>query len=364
MSQLKVLFFGGYKADYPRNQIAIHAMEKAGITVEQLHDSHGFLWRFLPLLAGAVKKDFDALWVGYSGHADVLIAKIICLLKGKPLVFDMFVSHYDSEREYNPQGVGLFGSRTGDGEFRLALTRFLDKLSCMLPDKVLADTEQHAEFLSCEFGVPKQKFSWFFAGANEKIMVPPKYPQKKGAFTVLFYGWVTPLHGFKYIVEAARLVEKMGGGINFVFIGDSRYFREFRDSPQKPGNAVFLPPVSHPELAAEISKATVCLGIFGTSGKASRVIPNKVFEPLAMGKPLITASTPAVLPYLVHKRNALLVSQGSAREIADAIIALKKDPKLLARISKGGRDLYSETFSEEKIGQKIKSVLEAVARRK
>jgi glycosyltransferase involved in cell wall biosynthesis len=56
----------------------------------------------------------------------------------------------------------------------------------------------------------------------------------------------------------------------------------------------WIPWAPYRELADWIDHADVCLGIFGDSDKASRVIPNKVFQILAMGKPLITRDSPAI----------------------------------------------------------------------
>ena len=56
----------------------------------------------------------------------------------------------------------------------------------------------------------------------------------------------------------------------------------------------WIPWVLHEEIASWIHRTDVCLGIFGSSDKAGRVIPNKVFEILSCGSPLITRDSRAI----------------------------------------------------------------------
>ena len=48
------------------------------------------------------------------------------------------------------------------------------------------------------------------------------------------------------------------------------------------------------QIPLEIASATLCLGVFGTTDKARRVVPNKVFECVAVGRPVVTGDTPAI----------------------------------------------------------------------
>ena len=73
-------------------------------------------------------------------------------------------------------------------------------------------------------------------------------------------------------------------------------------------------------IAEEAAISHVALGIFGITEKAGRVIPNKAFEAMAMGLPLITRSSKAVDELLTDKTNCLLVEPGNADHLAKQVL--------------------------------------------
>ena len=85
-------------------------------------------------------------------------------------------------------------------------------------------------------------------------------------------------------------------------------------------NVTFLPFVPLPQLPSLIHSADLCLGIFGTSEKARRVIPHKVLDAIACGVPVITADTPAIRERFANNPLVHLVPAGNAQELARRIL--------------------------------------------
>jgi len=96
------------------------------------------------------------------------------------------------------------------------------------------------------------------------------------------------------------------------------------------------------------------LGIFGTSAKAGRVIPNKVFQALACGAPVVTADTAAARELLRDGESALLVPPGDPEALAAAI------RRVTPAIGEGGLAAYRAHASEEVLGARWRKLVEAL----
>ena len=124
-----------------------------------------------------------------------------------------------------------------------------------------------------------------------------------------------------------------------------------------------VPWVAYESLPGELHRATCALGVFGTSAKAARVIPNKAFQALACGTPVVTADTPGARELLVDGESALLVPPGDAEALAEALQRIAADPELAQRLSAGGRAAYEAHASEDVLGRRWRELIEqAVAR--
>jgi glycosyltransferase involved in cell wall biosynthesis len=222
----------------------------------------------------------------------------------------------------------------------------VDRRALRAADVVVADTEQHARFLAELADLERVEVC--FVGAEERIF----RPGSPGAFThALFVGKLIPLQGLKTILEAAKLAPDLP--FRIVGTGQLDGLLETR-----PANVEWVPWVQYERLAGELHAAGAALGIFGSSDKAARVIPNKAFQALACGAPLVTADTPAARELLVGDQSALLVPSGDAQALAEALRRLASDDALRARVAAGGLAAYRRHASEDVLGRRWLSILE------
>ena len=101
---------------------------------------------------------------------------------------------------------------------------------------------------------------------------------------------------------------------------------------------------------------------FGATPKAQRVIPNKVFQALACGKPLVTCSAPAYPEALrASAQSGLIwVPPGDPEQLAQAVRDLAQRPGALASHGAAALATHHRFFSEQQIREQLAVALAAV----
>ena len=376
-NMLTILYFGTYEETYSRNRIMIKSLKKMGYNLKECHVSlwgnkidktksfsgiFGKLFLMLRLLSIYPRLflkylfvgRYDVMFVGYFGHLDMFFAKLFSILtfRRKKIIFDAFISLYDtmvSDRKM-----------LKETSFFSKIVFWLDKLSCWLADTVILDTNAHIDFFHKTFNIPEKKMVRIFASADTDVFYPRQVKEDDNVFNVLFMGKYTPLHGIEHIVEAAETLRE-NKDIRFTFIGKGQLYPEIRQmvKGKQLDNIEFIEWVEYEKLPDYIAKADICLGIFSLSEKASRVIPNKVFQSLAMKKAVITENSKASCELLANEENALLSNPGSGREIAEAILKLKANPSLRCKIEEHGYRRFNERCSLRAVEANLANLLDS-----
>lgn len=351
---MRILFTCGREPHYVRNEVILRGLRERYEVTEVTDSAPGSLMarslRLLPRLLQAVSRNnYDLIFVGFYGY---LLVPWLRRLSRAPIIFDAFVSNYDTlcfdRQQFRP------GSLMG----RIAFS--LDRLACRQADRVLLDTAGHRDYFIKTFGLPPEKLDFLFVSCNEAIFHPLPRETQGASFLVFSYSSYLPLHGIQHIIQAAKLLEAQAQ-IRFRLIGDGPTYPAARRLADDLGikGIDFVPPVPYAQLPLEIARADLCLaGPFGETAKAKRVIPGKLFQFMAMARPVIAGETAANQELLAHQQHAWLTPPGEAEVLAAAIVRLKEDQELLQGLAERGYTCYQERGSETVIRQKLYQIIE------
>lgn len=260
----------------------------------------------------------EVVVVPYPGNLDVLVLWPFARLRGARICWDMFLSLYDT--------VVIDRGMLPSGSLRARLLRAAEWLSTRAADQVLLDTKAHADHVATLFGLPAQRTGSFHVGAETETFVRAVDAPSADPVKVLFYGQFIPLHGLDTIIEAIATIERGGSAepIEFTIVGtgqeQARIDALIARLNLKSVNRIEW--VDYSALPVLIANSSICLGVFAAEGKGTRVIPNKVFQILSVGRPLVTMDSPAIRELVEPGAALRLVPPGDAAALADAITAL------------------------------------------
>lgn len=323
-----------------------------GIAVSWLLAYPLLVWRFM-----AAPKA-DVVVIGYLGLLDAIVLAPFARIRGIPVVWDAFLSLYDTY--VRDRAMARAGS------LRARLLRGLEHLACRLADVIVLDTRAHADLFAHLYKVPADRLAAVFVGAEEAAFALPatRHAPANARPVVLFYGQFIPLHGIDAIVEAA--LSSRGQAFDWQIIGQGQEATRIDALLAAAGRAADhverIAWVDYARLQGCMADADVCLGIFGTSDKAARVIPNKVFQALAAGMPLITRDSPALRELAPDDQPGLyLVPAGDPAALLDALDAFAAER---ARLPANLHAQLRSRFRADALTQGWRHALEAaVARR-
>jgi len=348
-NQISVLYFGTYDPEYSRNHILIDGLRKNDVNVIECRDDSTGFKKFLKLFLKLrrIEDNYDIIVIGFFSPLIVPFAKLITR---KPVIFDPLVLLYDSNvldrKVVKPKSLRAF------------YYWFLDWLTLHLADAVIFDTEENIKYASKEYKVRPEKFKKILIGTREDIYHPVTRNQENKNFLVEFHGFFNTLQGVEFIIKAAKHLESHDD-IRIIIVGNGKGQDKLLQLAQdlRIKNIEFIEPIDKKELAMKISEADVCLGIFGTSDKARRVIPNKVYECVGMRKPVISADTPAIREFFTDD-DLMLVKIADAEAIACAVLKLKRDKKLRERLADNAYAKLNSCASTKILGLEFKEIIQ------
>ncbi|GAB4083702.1 glycosyltransferase [Myceligenerans cantabricum] len=370
-----ILSFGTYDAErHPRVAVLVAGLRAHGAEVTELNRPLGFStaervrmlqqpWR-LPLLAvrllacwagltaGAFRLRHahgrpDAVLVGYLGHFDVVLARV--LFPRSVVVLDHLVFAGDTAADRGAAGL------------RVRLLNALDRVATGCADVVVTDTDEHRAMLPAPskgvtalVGAPTP---WFnathptgrpgdHAGVRGASPATPQAGVVAGArdglvgggehgLRVVFFGLYTPLQGARVIAEGIRDAVDGGARLDVTMVGSGQDLAAAREILAGTPGVTWHDWVEPAELPALVAAHDVCLGIFSDTPKGLRVVPNKVYQGLAAGCVVVTSDTPP-------QRRAVgelaeLVPPADPRALAKTLTDLTDPARLAAARSRASR---------------------------
>ncbi|UYG17927.1 glycosyltransferase [Brachybacterium huguangmaarense] len=283
--------------------------------------------RWLQLAAGSLRyrgdRAPDALLVGYMGHFDVLLARL--LFPRTVIALDHLIF-----------AAGTARDRRASGRVLHLVLSALDRAALAAADVLIMDTDEHARQLR-----PRER--------RRALVVPVGAPARwyrlaqgrhgsrdaDAPLSIVFFGLFTPLQGTPVIAAALRRLHDDGVAFRATLIGTGQDAERCREILEGVDEVTWVPWLEGADLAETVADHDVCLGIMGSTPKGLDVVPNKVYQGLAAGCAVVTSDTPPQRRVLGDAVD--YAPPGDAAALAAVLARLSREPAARRALQVRGR---------------------------
>jgi len=343
-----MLWWGRFDPAYSRNRILRDLLRGRGFEIRDFRPRSSLFGTVESIITRPGTA--DCIWVPCFRHRDFNAARRYADKQRIPLIFDPLISSWDKV---------VFERRKYQASQRrarqlLEWERSLFRRS----DVVIADTQAHRDFFIEELNSPADATFVIPVGAEEGLFTAQPRQALSDPPEILFFGSFIHLQGPQVIVDAAKLVPQA----QWIMLGRGPLRKACESRGAGILNLHFEDWIAYESLPGRIGQADIVLGVFGESGKAGRVIPNKVYQALACGRPVVTRASTAYPDMLETAHPGLhFVPPADAAALADTVKELVAEPTRFEQRQHDARRFFEAYFSREHIDASLKTVLDSPA---
>jgi glycosyltransferase involved in cell wall biosynthesis len=225
-----------------------------------------------------------------------------------------------------------------------------------------------AKLLQEEYQIPADKILPVTNGLNDDLL---KMGEESASsyisdeiFRIFYVGLISQSRGIDTVLEAANHLNHIDN-LEIVLAGPIQEGYEVivKEIMKKQGlceRVILLGRIPNQQVHEWILSSDVCLFPFPSGTGLDEVIPIKVFEYLALRKPVVASDLPGVRNVIVDGYNGFLVSPSDSKQLADIINKLYENPSLWSKLvdnSHMNLDKYLWTSINAQVYSRINTML-------
>lgn len=274
---------------------------------------------------------------------DILYAMLWARLLRKKILVDYYVSIYEKV----VIDEGWFKPRSVLGRLAKKLDRFYYNSGKRVIFLNECERDHYCELANIKRKPDKEAIISLCVEESFKIQ-----GNRSDRFNICWWGSYLPLHGLKYILQAAKIVKDRGLPINWYFFGNSDekgapyvlLAREYGiDDICNFENSYTMKNGKLQEFLK--TNCNLALGNFGDSPKAKFLMNNKVIDACAMKAPILTGNATVYSVYF-DGENDIYMSPNDPQRMADRIEEIYNEQKeILDKRVERNYQIYQDNFT-------------------
>lgn len=254
--------------------------------------------------------------------------------------------------------------------FIVRLLERLEALAYRQADAIVSVTDSFLPHIAARGGAEK-KIVVIKNGADLTFFTEPTPGDEReakrrlgleGRLVAAYVGTHGMAHGLDTILDAAELLRE-DSRIVFVLVGDGAERRRLqsRKDEMKLDNVFILGQLPKEAMPGVWAATDASLILLRHNDLFKTVLPSKIFEAMAMRRPIILGVDGEARALLEEAGAGIAITPESAEELAAAVTRLANDRDLGARFGASGRAHVREHYDREKLALRYLDLLEDVA---
>jgi glycosyltransferase involved in cell wall biosynthesis len=181
----------------------------------------------------------------------------------------------------------------------------------------------------------------------------------EGKYVALYAGAHGMSNDLGVILEAADLLNERND-IVLVLVGDGKEkpALESLAIEMELSNLKFIPPVPKNEMPETLAAADAFIAILKPIQLYATVYPNKVFDYMAAGRPVILAIDGVIRMVIETADAGIPIPPGESKAVAEAILTLSEDPQKGIAMGKRGKEYVKTHFNRSNQAQNLAKIME------
>lgn len=306
-------------------------------------------------VVGMKQKDIDLVIATSTPLTIGIPALILKWFKKKPFVFEV--------RDLWPEVPIQMGAIKNS--WTIKMTRLLEKVIYKNASRVIAlSPGMQAGVVKY---IPKEKTSmipnmakmdeFWPRGKNDQLM--ERLGLKKDSFKIVHFGSLGLANGAQTIVESAKLLNNRED-IEFLFVGGGSTEKDLIEEVEKSNlkNVKFLGKFPMTDVSEIVNFSDVSMISFLDIPILYTNSPNKLFDSLSAGKPIIVNSAGWTKDIAEKYHCGFYVNPNRPEELAQKVLYLKDNPELVKEMGQNARKLAETVYDKSILCKKFVEVIE------
>ncbi|MFK7932669.1 MAG: glycosyltransferase family 4 protein [Saprospiraceae bacterium] len=329
------------------------------------------VWSYMSGNLGVIRRTLDYISYAVTAFFAALFVKTDIIIATSPQFFTAisgFCTAFVKRKKWIMEVRDLWPEsiKAVDAIKHPGVIHFLEKIELFLyrrADKIVVVTDAFKENIS-QRGIPKSKIEVVKNGVllhqyeeipKDEILLKTHALQDK--FVIGYVGTHGMAHRLDFILNCAKNVTDPA--IHFLFVGDGalrpKLLQQKEELQLK--NATMLPSVSKVEVKRYISLFDVALVNLRKNTTFKTVIPSKIFENAAMGKPILLGLEGECMQLIQDYDAGPCFEPENETDFIEKVFLIKNNPAQFHQYREGALNL-ARVFNREKFARDLLKIIQ------